>query len=152
MSLLAAIIICPGLLPARDVQGTSKIENGKNNTPHMLVEAGKINTPPALPDLIIKEIRIVGTSKVKIVVQNAGDGASQICALNVKVFAGIMSKVLYSTRITVPAILPHKTKALFFNTKGRPVEGNSIKAIVDATNAVTESDEENNEGNLITAP
>ena len=152
MFLLAAMIICQGFVPAHVLQGSSKIEGGKDSMPDRLVEAGMINTASALPDLIVKEISIVGTSKIKIVVQNIGDGASQRCTLNVKVFAGIMSKVLYSTRMAVPAILPHKTKSLFLNTKGRPVDGNSIKAIVDAANAVTESDEANNEENLITAP
>lgn len=152
ISLLAAMIICYGLVPAHDLQGSPKIERGKTDMPHRLVEAGMINTAPALPDLIVKEITIVGTSKIKIVVQNVGDEASEQCTLNVKVFAGITSKVLYSTRLSVPAILPHKTKSLFFNTRGRPVEGNSIKAIVDAANAVSEADEENNEENLITAP
>ncbi len=150
--LLAAMIICPGLLPAHDLHGRAKIERGKDSMPQTVVVARMINQPPALPDLIVKEISIVGTSKIRIAVQNIGDGASQVCTLNVKVFAGITSKALYSTRIAVPAILPHQTRSLFFNTRGRPVDGNSIKAIVDAADVVTESDEENNEENLITAP
>jgi hypothetical protein len=96
--------------------------------------------------------RIVGSSKLRIIVQNQGEAPAPQCVLQIKVFKGILSDVLYSTRMNVPAIPAHQKKVLFFNTKGRPLEGNSIKAIIDSTNAVEEADEENNEENLTTAP
>ena len=106
----------------------------------------------SLPDLIVKEIKIVGTSKIRVVVENLGKAVAPQCVLNIKVYAGITSKLLYSTRLTVPPIPANKSKVLFFNTKGRSLDGNSIKATADASNVVGESDEENNEENLITAP
>ncbi len=113
----------------------------------------KAGVPPEpLPDLTVKEIKIMGTGKVKVMVKNIGDKASAQCLLSIKVFAGITSKLLYSTRIPVPAIAPQQSKILFFNTMGRPLDGNSINAVIDSAQAVKESREDNNEENLITAP
>lgn len=110
------------------------------------------NFAEPLPDLTVRDIKIVKGKSIRVVIRNLGTKASTPCVLSIKVFNGILSDVLYSTRMNVPAILPHSKKTLFFNTRGRPLEGNSIKAVVDATNVVTESDEDNNENSLTTAP
>jgi subtilase family serine protease len=123
-----------------------------HEAPRAHVRLKVINVSAALPDLIVKEIKIVGTSKLRVVVQNQGSAAAPKCVLQIKVFKGILSDVLYSTRLSVPALPSHQTKVLIFNTRGRPLDGNSIRAIVDPTNLVEEADEDNNEENLITAP
>ncbi len=110
------------------------------------------NFAEPLPDLTVRDIKIVKGKTIRVVIHNLGTKASTPCVLSIKVFNGILSDVLYSTRMNVPAILPHSNKILSFNTRGRPLEGNSIKAVIDATNVVTESDEDNNENNLTSAP
>lgn len=150
--LLATSAMCFMFIRAPASYGLTKETILNGNALYHPLAAAPLPTLKSLPDLTVKEIDVTSDSRIKVVLSNLGDAPSTRCILNIKVFKGILSQVLYSTRLNVPAIPPHQDKTLFFNTKGRAVEGNSIKAIVDATRVVEESDEENNEENLTTAP
>ena len=154
--LLATILIgaatCCLLIQAQTNTARAKglaINGEANRKLHPMPPGGRVEP---LPDLLVNKIKVIGTSKLKVVVRNQGEAGAPQCVLNIKVYAGITSKLLYSTRLSVPPMPANKSKVLFFNTKGRSLDGNSIKAMVDATNVVQESDEENNEENLTAAP
>lgn len=142
---LSIVIICAlQVAPAKDSLFKASADNK--------VLASSATLKPAMPDLIVRgnEFEFVGNKAVNVYVSNNGDAPSTRCILELTVRKIGDAAVGRVKRATIPAIQPGKYVKIPVNaTSILPnavnLKDTTFKVIADATNIITESNENNNE-------
>ncbi len=143
-SLLVTVILCVAMAWPLNSLVESAAKSGLIVHRSLNSETSKSIVPDELPDLVVRRIMSIKGHEIRVAVSNLGKANSGSCLIRAEVWKG--GELSFKRDATVKELHPGQYNIVTIDTSPHEVTENGfiIKLMVDPTNEVKESNENNN--------